>query len=80
LLACLELLGAKALTSNDPKCDGERHVFDLRQRYLPQVIGLLLDRIIEMKMEWEEVLASEDEAGTIDGCGDGEDEGEDIWA
>ncbi|KAF9971072.1 hypothetical protein BGZ75_002017, partial [Mortierella antarctica] len=34
----------------------------------------------ENTQEWEEVLASEDEAGTLNGCGDGEDEGEDVWA
>ncbi|KAG0042003.1 hypothetical protein BGZ83_001025 [Gryganskiella cystojenkinii] len=38
LLACLEPLGAKVLTSNDPKYNEERYVFDLRYTFLPQVI------------------------------------------
>lgn len=38
LLACLEPLGAKVLTSNDTKYNEERYVFDLRYTYLPQII------------------------------------------
>ncbi|KAF9984440.1 hypothetical protein BGZ75_003977 [Mortierella antarctica] len=38
LLACLEPLGAKVLTSHDTKYTKERYVFDLRHTYLPQVI------------------------------------------